>query len=70
LYRRIVRARRIADRGFVAGALSIADLAIFGWGAASRRPQGIFRGFPHVGHWYSATMARRAVKRGMEAKLG
>jgi GST-like protein len=61
--------RRLADREFVAGALSVADFAILGWAWRHERHKVAFSDFPNVGRWYDALMARPAVKRGMEAKL-
>ena len=61
--------RRLADREFVAGALSVADFAILGWAWRHPRHKVSFSDFPHVGRWYDAMMARPGVKRGMEAKL-
>jgi GST-like protein len=61
--------RRLADRQFVAGALSVADFAILGWAWRHERHKVSFADFPNVGRWYDALMARPGVKRGIEAKL-
>jgi len=61
--------RRLADRGFVAGALSVADFAILGWAWRHPRHKVELSDFPNVERWYNALMARPGVKRGMEAKL-
>jgi GST-like protein len=61
--------RRLADREFVAGPLSVADFAILGWAWRHERHKVSFEDFPNVGRWYAALMARPGVKRGMEAKL-
>jgi GSH-dependent disulfide-bond oxidoreductase len=61
--------RRLADREFVAGSLSVADFAILGWAWRHERHKVSFDDFPNVGRWYAALMARPGVKRGMEAKL-
>jgi GSH-dependent disulfide-bond oxidoreductase len=61
--------RRLAQREFVAGALSVADFAILGWAWRHERHKVSFADFPNVGRWYDALMARPGVKRGMEAKL-
>jgi GST-like protein len=61
--------RRLADREFVAGPLSVADFAILGWAWRHERHKVSFSDFPNVGRWYDALMARPGVKRGMDAKL-
>ena len=61
--------RRLADREFVAGPLSVADFAILGWAWRHERHKVSFADFPNVGRWYDTLMARPGVKRGMEAKL-
>ena len=61
--------RRLADREFVAGSLSVADFAILGWAWRHPRHKVELSDFPHVERWYNALMARPGVKRGMEAKL-
>ncbi len=52
--------RRLADRGFVAGAYSIADIAIYPW---VRRILDRFDGFGHVGRWARRIADRPATKR-------
>jgi GST-like protein len=61
--------RRLADRKFVAGPLSVADFAILGWAWRHPRHKVLLSDFPHVERWYNALMARPGVKRGMDAKL-
>ena len=61
--------RRLADRDFVAGPLSVADFAILGWAWRHPRHKVELSDFPHVQRWYDTLMARPATKRGMEAKL-
>ena len=61
--------RRLADHEFVAGAYSIADIAILGWAWRHERHKVSFDDFPNVGRWYDALMARPAVTRGFEVKL-
>ena len=61
--------RRLADREFVADAVSVADFAILGWAWRHERHKVSFSDFPNVGRWYDALMARPGVKRDMEAKL-
>jgi GST-like protein len=56
---------RLADREFVAGDYSIADMAIVGW-AKSHERQGIdLAEFPNAKRWFEALMARPAVAKGM-----
>jgi GST-like protein len=56
---------RLADRDYVAGDYSIADMAIVGW-ARSHERQGIDLGeFPNAKRWFESLMARPAVIAGM-----
>ena len=57
---------RLTDREFVAGAYSIADIAIFPWVASARERlvQEEFD-YAHVARWLDAILARPAVARGM-----
>jgi GSH-dependent disulfide-bond oxidoreductase len=61
--------KRLADREYVAGPLSVADFAILGWAWRHPRHKVDLADFPNVGRWYEGLMARPAVKRGMDAKL-
>lgn len=61
--------RRLADRDYVAGALSVADFAILGWVWRHERHRVPLEDFPHVKRWYEALMARPAVQRGFAVKL-
>jgi GSH-dependent disulfide-bond oxidoreductase len=61
--------RRLADREFVADALSVADFAILGWAWRHPRHKVELSDFPNVERWYHTLMDRPGVKRGMEAKL-
>ena len=61
--------RRLADRDFVADALSVADFAILGWAWRHERHGVSLADFPHVARWYEKLMARPAVQRGFEVKL-
>jgi GST-like protein len=61
--------RRLAEREYVAGGLSVADFAILGWAWRHPRHKVDLADFPHVERWYNALMARPAVKRGMEVRL-
>ncbi|HEX2652041.1 MAG TPA: glutathione binding-like protein [Xanthobacteraceae bacterium] len=62
--------RRLADHEFFAGALSIADFAILGWAWRHERHKVDLKDFPNVKRWYETLMARPAVKRGFDVKLG
>ncbi len=61
--------RRLADRAFFAGDLSIADFAIVGWVWRHARHQVDLVDYPHVQRWYQAMLARPAVARGFEVPL-
>ena len=57
---------RLADREFVAGAYSIADIASFPWVVSARdRLVKDFAEFPHVVRWLDTIGARPAVVRGL-----
>jgi GST-like protein len=57
--------RRLADREFVAGAYSVADIASFPWARGADR-QGIdLAGYPNVARWITTIAARPAVVRGL-----
>ena len=56
--------KRLADREFVAGAYSVADIAIYPWVVAARERLLTEAGaFPHVGRWIDTIAARPAVVR-------
>jgi GST-like protein len=61
--------RRLADRAFFAGDLSIADFAIVGWVWRHARHQVDLADHPHVQRWYQAMLARPAVARGFAVPL-
>ena len=56
---------RLADREFVAGDYSIADMAIFPWVHAVDEALGGFDAMPHLARWVAALRARPAVVRGL-----
>jgi GST-like protein len=56
---------RLADREFVAGDYSIADMAIVSWGRTPDRQGVDIAEFPNFARWREALMARPAVARGM-----
>ncbi len=61
--------RRLADRAFFAGDLSIADFAIVGWVWRHARHQVDLADFPQVQRWYQSMLARPAVARGFALPL-
>lgn len=56
--------RRLADRPFVAGEYSIADMAIFPWIAPWEKQGQQLGDFPNVQRWFAEVAARPAVARG------
>ncbi|MEI2418142.1 glutathione S-transferase family protein [Orrella sp. JC864] len=62
--------RRLADRQFVADTLSVADFAILGWAWRHERHKVGLADYPNVQRWYATLMARPAVQRGFQVKLG
>jgi len=56
---------RLADREFVAGDYSIADMAIFPWVYAAEQTVGGLETMPHLARWFAALRARPAVARGL-----
>ncbi|MGL5114164.1 MAG: glutathione S-transferase N-terminal domain-containing protein [Beijerinckiaceae bacterium] len=57
--------RRLADRPYIAGDYSIADMACVGWAKLWERQGQDIKQFPHVERWLEAVMARPAVQRGL-----
>jgi GST-like protein len=60
--------RRLADREFVAGEYSIADMAIAPWAKLWDRQGQNIDEFPHVKRWLEAVLQRPAVQRAIRAK--
>lgn len=58
--------KRLADREFVAGEYSIADMAIVGWAKLWERQGQNIEDFPHVKRWLGTMLARPAVERGLK----
>ena len=56
--------KRLADRKYLAGSYSIADMACISWVKSSLRFQPL-EDFPHLNAWFERLMARAAVKRGL-----
>ena len=61
--------RRLADREFLAGRYSIADIACVGWASRAERHGHDLSGFAHVRRWLATVLARPAVKRGLSVKV-
>jgi GST-like protein len=57
--------KRLADREFVAGEYSIADMAIAPWAKLWDRQGQNIDEFPHAKRWLEAVLARPAVQRGI-----
>jgi GST-like protein len=58
--------RRLADRAYIAGEYSIADIACYPWMAMHERQHQTIDDFPHVKRWLDAIKARPAVVRAYE----
>jgi GST-like protein len=61
--------RRLADRAFLAGAYSIADMACVGWVRLAERQGQDLAQFPHLRRWYEAIRARPAVARAFGIRI-
>jgi GSH-dependent disulfide-bond oxidoreductase len=57
--------KRLADREFIAGEYSIADMACIGWAKLWERQGQNIKDFPHVERWIEACLARPGVQRGL-----
>lgn len=57
--------RRLADRSYLAGEYSIADIACVGWAKMWERQGQRIEDFPNVQRWLETVLARPAVKRGL-----
>jgi GSH-dependent disulfide-bond oxidoreductase len=58
--------RRLADRAYLAGDYSIADMASYPWIVPYERQGQKLEDFPHVKRWFEAIRDRPAVKRAYE----
>ncbi|HET7921454.1 MAG TPA: glutathione binding-like protein [Gammaproteobacteria bacterium] len=58
--------RRLADREYLAGAYSIADIACYPWVVPHRGLGQTLENFPHLARWFKAIAARPAVVRAYE----
>lgn len=56
--------RRLADREFLAGDYSIADMACYGWTRPYKRQGQEIADFPHLQRWFETLSARPAVAAG------
>jgi GSH-dependent disulfide-bond oxidoreductase len=61
--------KRLADREFLAGKYSIADMASVGWSSRWERQGQDIAQFPHVKRWLETMLARPAVHRGMHLRV-
>jgi GST-like protein len=61
--------KRLADREFLAGKYSIADMASVGWTSRWERQGQDIAQFPHVKRWLETMLARPAVHRGMHLRV-
>lgn len=55
--------KRLADRAFIAGEYSIADMACYPWIVLHERQQQNLEDFPHLKQWFLAIESRPAVQR-------
>ena len=61
--------RRLADREYLAGPYSIADIACVGWTKGWKRYGQEIADFPHLARWLDAVLARPAVQRGLAVEI-
>src|SRR5690606_16953594 len=54
--------KRLADRDFIAGEYSIADMACYPWIVPHERQQQDLNDFPHLKRWFEAIQARPATR--------
>ena len=57
--------KRLADREYLAGEYSIADMACYPWVVPFERVGQTLDDFPNLKRWFEAVAARPAVERGM-----
>ena len=57
--------KRLADREFLAGEYSIADMASIGWTRSYKNQGQDLDDFPHLKRWFDAILARPAVERAL-----
>jgi len=61
--------RRLADRDFLAGRYSIADMACVGWARSWKRQGQDIAEFPHLKRWLDRVLARPAVDRAIHIRV-
>ncbi|WP_375460090.1 glutathione S-transferase N-terminal domain-containing protein [uncultured Enterovirga sp.] len=61
--------KRLADREYLAGEYSIADMASYPWAKLWERQGQDISSFPHMQRWLEANAARPAVQRGLAVNL-
>jgi len=61
--------KRLADRSFLAGRYSIADMACIGWTNPWERLGQDISEFPHLKRWRETILARPAAKRGLAVRV-
>jgi GST-like protein len=61
--------KRLADRPYLAGSYSIADIASVGWPRAMSGKGRDWAEFPHLKRWFEAVTARPAVRKGMSLRV-
>jgi GST-like protein len=61
--------KRLADREYLAGPYSIADMACVGWAKLWERQGQDINEFPHFKRWLEAVRARPAVQRGIGIRI-
>ncbi|MEI2418287.1 glutathione S-transferase N-terminal domain-containing protein [Orrella sp. JC864] len=62
--------RRLADREFITGDYSIADMACYPWIVPHARQQQDLDDFPHLRRWFDAVAARPATQRAYRRGMG
>ncbi|SIO48931.1 GST-like protein [Bradyrhizobium erythrophlei] len=55
--------RRLADRAFIGGEYSIADMAVYPWVVPHERQRQKLEDFPHLKRWFESIRDRATVKR-------
>ena len=60
---------RLAQREFLAGRYSIADMACVGWVRLAERAGQDLAQFPHLKRWFETIRARDAVKRAFAIRI-
>ena len=61
--------KRLAERDYLAGPYSIADIACVGWARGWKRMGQEISDFPHLARWLDVVLTRPAVQRGIEAGM-